>query len=132
MWLLEADGRLTEARAPQTVVDADAWPESLPETAEIAVRFAATQDGRGFSRARRLREGGWAGRLVAMGPLEPDQARHAFQCGFDAVCIEDDTLARHGTEAWSGALATSVTELYATQAHSRLDASSIWKARAAR
>ena len=130
MWLLEADGSLHEGEAPNRSIDAEAPLDGAPENGPLAVRFVATQDGRGFSRAHQLRTRGFSDRLVAVGPLEPDQARHAFQCGFDAVAIENDTLARHGREAWAGALEVSVTELYAPRAESRLDSTALWNARA--
>ena len=130
MWLLEADGTLHEGEAPNRSIDAEASLGETPDAGPLAVRFAATQDGRGFSRAHQLRARGFTDRLVALGPLEPDQARHAFQCGFDAVAIENDTFARHGREAWAGALEVSVTELYAPRVESRLDSTALWNARA--
>ena len=129
MWLLEHDGTLAEGRAPAAEIAGET--ETLPETkaAAYAIRFGATQDGRGFSTARRLRAAGFGGRLVAVGPLEPDQARHAFQCGFDAVAVEDEQLSRHGREAWETALATSVTDLYTAAPASRLSNGGLWAAR---
>ena len=130
MWRLEASGAFGPAEAPNyQIAGEDEAPDaaSLPEA--VAVRFGATQDGRGFSTARRLRAAGYAGSLAAVGPLEPDQARHAFQCGFDSVLIEDATLQRHGWSAWSDALRTSVTELYTDGLGSRLGAPSIWERR---
>ena len=130
MWRLEASGAFGRGEAPNFQLAGD---ESAPETGTlpnaVTVRFAATQDGRGFSTARLLRANGYGGTLVAAGPLEPDQARHAFQCGFDAVAIEDATLDRHGREAWEEALRTSVTDLYVRGGGSRLGGPSIWERR---
>lgn len=131
MWLLEADRTLHRGDAPvETVAGEAPLGDALPEADALAISFGATQDGRGFSRAHQLRERGWTGRLVAIGPLEPDQARHAIQCGFDAIAIEDATLARHGREAWAGALEVSVTEHYADQPGSRLSERGLWALRA--
>ena len=130
MWRLEASGAFGTGEAPNyQIAGEEPAPEvgALPDA--VTVRFAATQDGRGFSTARLLRANGYGGTLVASGPLEPDQARHAFQCGFDAVVIEDATLDRHGRAAWEGALTTSVTDLYVQGEGSRLGASSIWERR---
>ena len=130
MWLLESDGTLRRGAAEGMEADG-AEVGFAPDhfNAPVAIRFGATQDGRGFSLARRLRLKGHRGRLVAVGPLEPDQARHAFQCGFDAVGIEDDTLARHGRAAWEGTLTTSVTTPYLADPSSRLAAPGIWARR---
>ena len=130
MWLLESDGTLHRGEAGGVEVDgADAGFAPEHFDAPVAIRFGATQDGRGFSLARRLRLGGHRGRLVAVGPLEPDQARHAFQCGFDAVAVEDDALARHGRAAWAQALTISVTTSYLADPASRLAAPGIWALR---
>ena len=130
MWLLEADGTLERGDAPDAEIAAEAGapdPAALADAATI--RFGGTQDGRGFSVARRLRAARYEGRLVAAGPLEPDQARHAFQCGFDAVAIEDATLERHSREAWADALRVSVTALYVSDPETRLDAPDLWARR---
>ena len=130
MWLLESDGTLHQGEAGGTVADgADAGFAPEHFNASVTIRFGATQDGRGFSLARRLRLKGHRGRLVAVGPLEPDQARHAFQCGFDAVAVEDETLARHGRAAWADALEVSVTTPYLADPTSRLGPPGIWARR---
>ncbi len=95
----------------------------------VTVRFGATSDGRGFSTARILRERGFRGRLVAAGPLIPDQARHAFQCGFDAILVANEAVERHGEAAWRGALTHSVRELYVADPTSRGPEHGIWAAR---
>ena len=130
MWLLESDGTLLEGAAKGAKADcADAAFVPAHPDAPVAIRFGATQDGRGFSLARRLRLNGHRGRLVAVGPLEPDQARHAFQCGFDAVGIEEAALARHGRAAWAEALEVSVTTPYLADPTGRLAAPGIWALR---
>lgn len=134
MWRLEAKGGLTHANvareAPEDEIAGDApLPDAETLGARTVIRFGGTQDGRGFSLARRLRSRGYRGQLVAAGPLEPDQARHAFQCGFDVVSIEDATLERHGRDAWENALRRSVTDLYLTDPTSRLDGPGLWASR---
>jgi uncharacterized protein (DUF934 family) len=131
MWRLEADG--TFLREPSfdpgvEVAGADIADVSLSEPV-VTVRFGATADGRGFSAGRILREKGFAGRLVAAGPLIPDQARHAFQCGFDAIVVSDESAERHGLDAWRGALRHSVREIYVADPTSRGPERGIWAAR---
>lgn len=78
---------------------------ALPRIKSIFVEFAAFTDGRGFSLARLLRKRyGYDGLLVADGQLIPDQFAFALQCGFDAVRIKDEELARHTPKAWDAAL----------------------------
>ena len=49
----------------------------------LTFNFPSAADGRGFSYARRARqERGEGFRIIATGNLMPDQARMAFQCGF--------------------------------------------------
>ena len=130
MWRLEAGGAFGPATAPAHEIAGEGpAPDAAALPDAVAIRFAATQDGRGFSVARRLRAEGYAGALAAVGPLEPDHARHAFQCGFDAVLIEDATLERHGRAAWEGALEASVTDLYVAGTGARLGAPAIWERR---
>jgi len=49
------------------------------------VAFSGFKDGRGFSLAAILREGGFAGELIATGDLIPDHAPMLARCGFDAA-----------------------------------------------
>lgn len=130
MWLLKSDATLGETNLEVDVeIAADAPYEGVPEAGSVVVRFGGTADGRGFSVARRLRARGYAGTLTAAGPLIPDQARLAFQSGFDQVAIEDERLARHGEAAWRDALAHSVHELYLADGTARGPQTSIWALR---
>ena len=127
MWLLESTG----AFAHHETVDAGAEllasePVALPDTPVATVRFGAQTDGRGFSAAARLRGLGYAGRLVAAGPLIPDQAREAFQCGFDAILVEDALVARHGEESWRNALKNALPEIYLPGPQSRGREHGLW------
>lgn len=128
MWQLDARGL-----APTAGVDGEERPAEadpvLPASDTLILRFSGSADGRGFSTARRLRSLGYRGRLIAAGPLVPDQARHALQSGFDALLIEDDTLARHGELSWRNALARAPGSLYVADPTSRGGERSIWQAR---
>lgn len=129
MWLLEHDGAFRHGEAPAGhQIEGGAPIDAAPDAALVTVRFGGPADGRGFSTARRLRARGFTGRLVATGPLLPDQAREAFQCGFDAIALGDDLVARHGVAAWRDALTHSVGALYADAPTAR-GARPIWHAR---
>ena len=50
----------------------------------IEVAFPTFRDGRGYSTARILREGGYRGELRAQGDVLVDQIRFLRRCGFDS------------------------------------------------
>lgn len=117
MWMYDATGTLAPAGDLGETLDIDPAleipivPEGINQSVTIA--FASFADGRGFSLARRLREKHGADlRLLARGHVLPDQARHAFQSGFDAVLISDKDLERYGREVWDAALKNAVSTLY--------------------
>lgn len=59
----------------------------LPHLAEVRlveVSFPTFRDGRGYSTARILREGGYAGELRAAGDVLVDQIAFLRRCGFDS------------------------------------------------
>lgn len=65
---------------------------SLDNLALIALRFPKFADGRGFSKARLLRERyGYTGELRAIGDFLPDQVFYMSRCGINAfACRTDD------------------------------------------
>ena len=80
MWLLKADGSFDSAILPAEAIEMagdTAVDDLVPDASAVVVMFGGTADGRGFSVARQLRARGYAGIMVAAGPLIPDQARHA-------------------------------------------------------
>ena len=50
----------------------------------VEVNFPTFGDGRGYSAARVLREGGYTGELRAVGDVLVDQIAYMKRCGFDA------------------------------------------------
>ena len=86
--------------------DLDSLFPQLHAADAIAINFAATGDGRGFSVAAALRDRGWCRPIRAVGPLIPDQFAFALACGFDQVEISDDQLARQPVKQWQNALAS--------------------------
>ncbi|NVK31816.1 MAG: DUF934 domain-containing protein [Gammaproteobacteria bacterium] len=70
----------------------------------LAIEFATFADGRGFSVAKRLRQLGYAGELLATGYLIPDQWQLLIECGFDAVVLDDGRLSAQGEAHWQAAI----------------------------
>jgi len=69
----------------------------LDQLALIEVSFPTFRDGRGYSSARVLREGGYRGELRAAGDVLVDQVPLMRRCGFDSFApeaeIDEATLA---------------------------------------
>lgn len=68
--------------------DARALLGYLDRVALIEVSFPTFRDGRGYSAARILREGGYAGELRAAGDVLVDQIPFMRRCGFDSFAPE--------------------------------------------
>ncbi|WP_425230342.1 DUF934 domain-containing protein [Sphingomonas sp.] len=68
--------------------DARALLPHLGQLALIEISFPAYRDGRGYSAARILREGGYAGELRAAGDVLVDQLAFMRRCGFDSFAPE--------------------------------------------
>ncbi len=66
----------------------------------IRVAFPAFNDGRAFTIARRLREMGYKGQLLALGPVIADQYAMLRRVGFDGAEIPDDLAARQPADQW--------------------------------
>ena len=66
----------------------------------IRVAFPAFNDGRAFTIARRLREMGYKGQLLALGPVIADQYAMLRRVGFDGAEIPDDLAQRQPAEQW--------------------------------
>ena len=67
----------------------------------IEISFDKFSDGRGFSYARRIRESGFVGRLVASGHMIADQADYLRRCGFSHANISTSK-----TDDWQTALSS--------------------------
>jgi uncharacterized protein (DUF934 family) len=72
----------------------------LDQLTLIRVAFPAFNDGRAFTIARRLRELGYTGQLLALGPVIADQYAMIRRVGFDGAEIPDDLAARQPTDQW--------------------------------
>jgi uncharacterized protein (DUF934 family) len=122
MWTLHADGtleRINRAPANITLDPEVAHNDAVPTGTNrpVAIKFKSFADGRGFSLARRLREThGSDLTLIATGHILPDQARHAFQSGFDQILISNKEMERFGRQAWDAALQNAVATLYLGEA----------------
>jgi len=78
--------------------DARALLPHIGQLALIEVSFPSFRDGRGYSAARILREGGYTGELRAAGDVLVDQVPLMRRCGFDSFApeapIDAETLQR--------------------------------------
>lgn len=72
----------------------------LDQLTLIRVAFPAFNDGRALTIARRLRMLGYAGQLLALGPVIADQYAMIRRVGFDGAEIPDELAARQPVEQW--------------------------------
>ncbi|MBX2814163.1 MAG: DUF934 domain-containing protein [Myxococcales bacterium] len=76
----------------QPTDDVETLAEILKRAPVIRLIFPKFREGRPYSQARLLRARiGYQGRIVAAGPLFPDQAQFLWRTGFSAVEIEDES-----------------------------------------
>lgn len=68
--------------------DARALLPHIEQLALIEVSFPSFRDGRGYSAARVLREGGYRGELRAAGDVLVDQVPLMRRCGFDSFASD--------------------------------------------
>ena len=73
--------------------DARALLPLLAGLALVEVDFPAFTDGRGYSSARVLREGGYTGELRAVGDVLVDQLAFMRRCGFDSFAPDAPLVA---------------------------------------
>jgi uncharacterized protein (DUF934 family) len=85
--VLALDGRARPADAPALLLPGDADVRALGVPAEpvVGIGFERFRDGRGYSTARMLREGGFAGDLRAVGDVTLDQLVFLKRSGFSSV-----------------------------------------------
>ena len=80
--------------------DARALLPHIDRLALVEIAFPSFRDGRGYSSARILREGGYTGTLRAAGDVLADQVAYMTRCGFDDfapdVPLDADVVARLG------------------------------------
>jgi uncharacterized protein (DUF934 family) len=80
--------------------DPSALKDHLGRLTLIRVAFPAFNDGRAFTIARRLREMGYKGQLLALGPVIADQYAMLRRVGFDGAEIPDDLAQRQPVNQW--------------------------------
>ena len=80
--------------------DPSALMGKLDQLTLIRVAFPAFNDGRAFTVARKLRELGYTGQLLAKGPVIADQYAMLRRVGFDGAEIPDDLAARQPADQW--------------------------------
>ena len=87
------------AFATSDVMPADDEFARLGTDSVIEISFDKFSDGRGFTHARRIRESGFSGWLVASGHVIADQADYLRRCGFSHAEISQSRI-----DDWQGAL----------------------------
>lgn len=65
--------------------DLDELYVELAACQSIEIAFPVFMDGRGFSHARKLRDLGFTGELIAAGDVLPDQWQYLQRCGFSSM-----------------------------------------------
>lgn len=70
------------------------WLQQHGDAPAVGIRFPKFSDGRGFSVAARLREGGYAGELHAMGAISQDLVFHLRRVGFTHFHLESPGIER--------------------------------------
>ena len=92
------------SKAGAVLLSVEQAPEAqmahLFDATQVHIPFASSADGRGFSIARRLRELGYEGRIIAVGALVCDQYRHARQSGCDGVLISAEQAQKMPEVHW--------------------------------
>ncbi|MDI9313772.1 MAG: DUF934 domain-containing protein [Hydrotalea sp.] len=95
MWVDLQNGTAVETLSPvatfqtdKTIDEVATQIHNLSEADVVAIEFLTFRDGRGFSLAHLLRrEAGFKGKLVALGPVLPDQAQMLYRSGFDLADV---------------------------------------------
>jgi uncharacterized protein (DUF934 family) len=92
--LVKHDGRL--GTVFPNVDRVEALTLFLPRLALIILAFPSFTDGRAYSIARQLREGGYRGEIRATGNVLPDQLQFMRQVGFDSFDVNE----RFAPDTW--------------------------------
>lgn len=103
--VIEPEGFLGDGGDLPTVRKIEQWLRQHGNAAAVAVRFPKFTDGRGFSVAARLREGGYQGELHAVGAISQDLVFHLRRVGFTHFHLENpgvDRIERCVLEPFSG------------------------------
>ena len=90
-----ADRKLTTS----DMLSAENLTNGFGSNSVIEISFDKFSDGRGFTHARRIRESGFSGWLVASGHVIADQADYLRRCGFSHAEIPQSKIGD-----WQGAL----------------------------
>ena len=110
--LAELNQGVNEIRDSVLYVEGDVDPESvlpyIKDVSAISICFSSFNDGRGFSLARALRDGGFTGELQAEGEVIPDQFRHVQQMGFDRLVISSERAKRMTEMHWVDAAGSAL------------------------
>lgn len=92
--VIEPEGFLADGGELPTARKIEQWLSRHAGASAVAVRFPKFTDGRGFSVAARLREGGYQGELHAMGAISQDLVFHLRRVGFTHFHLENPGIDR--------------------------------------
>ena len=104
--ILDAQDRPVADRifATSNMLSAENLTGGFGSNSVIEISFDKFSDGRGFTHARRIRESGFSGWLVASGHVIADQADYLRRCGFSHAEISYSKI-----DDWQGALSAIPT-----------------------
>ena len=99
--ILDAQDRPVADRifATSDTLPAEDMTNGFGSNSVIEISFDKFSDGRGFTQARRIRESGFSGWLVASGHVIADQADYLRRCGFSHAEISQSKI-----DDWQAAL----------------------------
>ena len=103
--VIEPEGFLAGGGDVPTARRIAGWMAEHGAAPAVAIRFPTFSDGRGFSVAARLREGGYQGELHATGAISQDLVFHLRRVGFTHFHLENpgvERIARSVIEPFSG------------------------------
>lgn len=92
--LIEPEGFLADGGDLPTARKIGNWLAEYGTASAVAIRFPKFTDGRGFSVAARLREGGYQGELHAVGAISQDLVFHLRRVGFTHFHLENPGVER--------------------------------------
>lgn len=92
--LIEPERFLSDGGDLSTARKISAWLAAHGAVPAVAIHFPKFSDGRGFSVAARLREGGYQGELHAVGAISQDLIFHLRRVGFTHFHLENPGVGR--------------------------------------
>ena len=83
-WLTQQNGSRLRVSTADDIAPLEAFIASV---SYVEIYFLDSNDGRGFTLGRRLRDMGFTGELRATGAYAEDQLQYLYRCGFDSFLL---------------------------------------------